>query len=532
MWRALALALATVALAARGAAEAGRGLSLDVSAAFGGWFRPGCPVLVRATLTHRGPALDGELDLTVEGITWRQPLRVGADTAASVDVLVVAASPTAPARARVRDRSGALVLDQAVDLGLRPRGSQPSLLVGVWGGKPRAAGGRGVALLEVDELPTLAPAYLALDALIVMGDGAGVPPAARTALAAWVHGGGAVAFALAAGAPVGTGSFLAELGGRSGRATAAEWLKAASEGRRTRDIGGATAWRAGLGHVAAALGTDTAALAEAFRAVGPPMWGGAASPAAPGLYDAFDGPLWSRAARWRLAGAALALLAAVVAVALIAPSRWGRWGRAACLVAASAALAGAAWALVLPAGRGVLTAVGVVECVEGEDGGRRTELVCVAGAGRGRVGLDLGHAEAVAPLYYGAGDAGSWRDVVVARDSAGRWTVALDVARDTRRCLMAWWPWERVGAGPGGRPEVRIRGTRFAQGEEWRPLRELRRWDTARRAIVAWQASRWGRTGLTFAVSWHDADEAVVDGDGLLDRRAGATLLWAETPAD
>jgi len=526
MRRLLATSLLAAALAV-GPSAAGEaaGVSAAVSPAFGGCFRPGCPVLFRVAVTNDGPALDGQLDLVVEGVAWRQPLRLGAGTSATVEVLAAVHTATARERVRVCDGGGSAILDVPASLGLRELPADAPPQVAVWR--------RGA-----DALPTMAAGYLVLDALVVAGDGADVPPPARAALERWVTGGGHAAFALEAGEPVGAESLLAGLGPCSGRSTAAEWLEAAGEAAPPVETSAGRRWRVGLGWLTVAADVGAGELASALRDEGTRGWPGAGSAGASRVLEAFGGPRWSVGARWRVAGATLALLAAVGLVARLVPRGWGRWRRAACVAAAAALLTAAAWALVLPGGRGVLESAAIEERVVGESAGRRCEFVCASAVGRQRLALDLGDAEVVVPLYSDPREVGSWRDVVIARDERGRWTVACDATRRVRRGFLAWWSWGMASLVESGGRGLLVRGGHFAEpsgpglppSEAWRPLRELARWSDLERAMVAWQARR-GAAGVVHEASWAADERSRVDGRGLLGRWCGRTLRWTERPS-
>jgi hypothetical protein len=173
----------------------------------------------------------------------------------------------------------------------------------------------------------------------------------------------------------------------------------------------------------------------------------------------------------------------------------------------------------------------------GGSAGRRAEFVCVSAVGRQRVALALGDAQAVVPLYSDPREVGSWRDVVIARDERGRWTVACEATRRVRRGFVAWWSWGMASLVETGAKCLLVRDGRFAEprgpglpgAEAWRPLRELARWSDLERAMVAWQARR-GAHGAVYEASWVADERSRVDGEGLLDRRRGRMLRWVERP--
>ncbi|HUT37399.1 MAG TPA: hypothetical protein VNE39_28215 [Planctomycetota bacterium] len=524
---------AMVAVASALACQAGE-VAVALRPAFDGHFRPGAPVWLRATVANAGAGFEGTLDLVVDGLTWRQALRVGAQTSARVDVLVAPRSEATRARVVVRSSRGEVLHDAGVGLGLRARGDGGPLVVAV--AAPRRVVedlfGSCQATVEAGELPALAAGYAAVDALGFAGDGGEAPAAARRAIAEWVRGGGVVGFALEDAAPVRTESLLAELGGCAGRASSEEWLAAAAARHPTEGADGRLLWRLGLGKVSA--GTQKAL---AHGRLGGLLRAGSAGEewVDPGLHAAFRGARWEAALRWRLVGGAAALLAGGVLVALVGLRGRRRALRAALAAGVAAALAAVAWGVMLPAGRGTLEAACVLERVAGLAGERRTEVLCLEAVGRTRVRLDLGPAEAVVPFYRSADDAGGGGEAVIERDAAGRWTVQCVLTRQTRRCFAAWWPWrETPEAEPAvGRGDVLVRGGRFAvaeaqgklPGEPWQRLDELREWGEAHRALAAWQARRAG-TAATWRVRPDAAWQTLVTGAGLLDCRMLAAQVW------
>ena len=520
-----------VALASAAPCCAGT-VSATVSPAFEGWFRAGWPVLLRVALGNEGAALDGTLDVTVEGVTYRLPAQVGAQTRGTVEALVVVHSESARARVAVRSAAGEVVFDGVMELGLHSAsGDSPLVAWAGAGGKEatRLFGDRCTAV-SAGELPGLAAGYSAVDAVLVAGDGSGVPPGA---LVDWVRGGGLVAFVLEGGAPVRAEGVLARLGEVAGRATAEEWLSAVAGVQATRRLNGARVWRVGLGKVAA--GTKGELAKGAFAGLIPTQARGDVW-VDKGVYDVFGPASWSLGVRWRLVGGVAVLLAAGAMLARFASRR--RWALAGgAVLGLAAGLTALAWAVGLPGGRCVLGLAGVLERVAGEQGGWRTELVGVAATGPARARLDFGAAEAVVPVYYSAADAGGWGDVVVARDGSGRWSVECGVTGGVRRGFAGWWAWTAAsGAEEGARAgSVLVRdgeyGVAGAGGgvptEGWRPLSELSQWGEADRALVRWQARR-ARPGRTYLVSWQEVTRSAVSGTRLLEERKRPTLVWTE----
>jgi hypothetical protein len=251
-----------------------------------------------------------------------------------------------------------------------------------------------------------------------------------------------------------------------------------------------------------------------------------------GVWGAFPAAQWETADRWRAAGGAVALLVAGCLVVMSAASR--RWGRArllglAALVSAALALLG--WAVMLPAGRGVVSALAVVESVAGEAGSRRTDVVCVSGAGRERVRVALPDADAVVPLYYSRDEAGGWRDVVVGRDSDG-WVVECDVTDRVRCCfgVLHRWDASTPPARAAGDGDLRVRDGQctVASADEWRPLRLAGGLEPDDRAVLLWQARRTGHDGRLYRATFARDDALPHQGERLMASHRRRALAWVE----
>ena len=543
---ALLAALCVMGLLAATSRAAEPQIGVELSTAFDGWFRPGLPVEFILRLTNHGAAFRGELDLEAEGIVWRQPIALGADAETTVRILAAVHTATSPVTVRVRDSDGQPRLELTLQSGLRavPAGGA---LVAYLGGAGAVEGalredGIETVMLKPGGLPKSGAAYLALDALVTSA-GASSPVPVPPAIENWVRGGGTLTYRLRAGTRVAAESLLARASGVRGGRPAAEWWADAAKGAMGGSAIASMAWPHGLGRVAAVFRTsvDAGIIALARHAADRRAKGDVT--VAPEIYKGFVAPAWSQGSRWRLTGAALAMLIAVVAVALAVPRAWGAWRRVAAIVAAAAALTAVCWWLVLPAGPGVLDVVRVDEAARDGAVCRRTGLACLTGISDGQVTLTV-DAGTLAPLYYEASDAGSWRDVVVATDSDGRQTVTCPVRRGVRRCFIAWGlPGEerpradRVGEGGGARAalpaeaeSLRVRAGRFADGDAWRPLRTLRRWEALQRAVLSWQARR--RPSGAFRASWQTPDGPSVQGKRLLERREHPSLRWVEEAGD
>jgi len=511
----------------------GGDVAVSVRPGFEGLFRPGAPVWLRATVANGGAAFDGALELTVEGVTYRQAARVGAQATGLADAFVAARAEGARARVVVRSAGGRVLHESDVALGLRRGAEGRPLVVAV--AAPRAVAeelfGSCAAAAAADELPPLAAGYAALDGLAFAGDGGEVPAAGRPAIADWVRGGGVAGFALEEKAPVRSDSLLAELGGCAGRASAEEWLAAPAR-RTTRELGGGRMWRVGLGTVCAGVRPKLAAKAFAglLRAdvASRDEWTDA------GLYAAFRGARWDAAVRWRLVGGGVALLVAGALVARLAWRGRGRAAKAALAAGTSVALAAVAWAVMLPEGRGCVEAACVFERAKGQTGERRTEVVCVEAVGRARVRLDFGAAEAVVPFYRSGEDAGGG-EAVIERDAAGRWTAECALTQRTRRCFAAWWPW-REGAPPealGARfGDLALRRGRVAEvradsldGGPWFALEEFTAWGDAHRSLALWQRRRAARASYHF-IRCEEPWRSAITAKGVLEERRLAAQVW------
>jgi len=490
-------------------------VSVTVRPAFDGVFQATCPVLVWVTLSNTGPALEGTLDVAVEGVAFRQRVRVGAGATVTLGALVAARSEAARARVVVRSGRGEPVCEQELPLGLRRRATSGPVVAVVGDARtavPRLCGEVKPVVVPSADLSTLAAAYGVLDAVLVAGDGGDVAVTDRAALAAWVRGGGAVGFALDESAPVRTDSLAAELGEAAGRPTAREWLAAVRGKRPGLPTDGHARWRIGLGTVAVAVGDAGALQASDWfspRGERGNQW------ADKGLYEAFQGARWAGALRWRLVGGAAALLAAGGLLATLAVRRRGRAMGSALVFGVAGMVAVATRAVMLPEGRGVLEAACVLERSAGQPGERRTEVVCLEALGRTQVRLDFGLAEAVVPFYHGAEEpGGSGGEAMVERDEAGRWTVVCDLTRRSRRCFAAWWPWRDAAGGAAGDPEG-----------NW--LREARQgaWGPEHQALAAWQARRTGDAG-PFRVAPVPGWRSAVAASGVLQVRQAAAQAW------
>lgn len=513
----------------------GGALSVRLAAAWEGEFRPGAPLLVRVSLSNGGPAFEGTLDLVVEGLTFRQPVRVGAQTTAAVEALAVARSDAARARVVVRSGGGEVLFGGDAPLGLRRHEEGKPLVAAV--GLPRPAAedlfGGCRAAVRAEELPTLVAGYAAVDGLGFGGDGGEVPAAARVAIAEWVRGGGVAGFVLDAKGPVRGDSLLAELGGCAGRPSAEEWLAAVAARQSTLGVDGTHWWRLGLGTVCARTPEKFAhGLLGRFLkgAAGRDEWADA------GLYTAFRGARWGTGLRWRLVGGAVALLAAGALAARFALRGRGRWLRAALVAGVAAALAAVAWGLMLPSGRGSRETACVLERVQWQAGERRTEIVCLEALGRTRVRLDFGAAEAVVPFYHSAEGAGGG-GAVVERDASGRWRVECALTRGSRRCFAAWWPWREAPEAERRMREgdIAVRGGRFAiagaggklpeEDAAWQPLEGLPAWGEGHGALAAWQARR-VNPAFYFRAGPEEHWDTQAGGTGLIESRGLAAQVW------
>ena len=530
-----------VAAAACGAAT----LTAKVTPAFDGHFRPGLPVLLRVAVANEGPALDAQLDVVVDGVTYRQPLRIGAEATATAEVLVAAHSGAPQATVSVRGPSGHTLWESSEELGLRRRQKKQRVAAV---SRPQLAKAFPrkwtVLVVEPDALPSSAAGYLAVDVVAVAGDGGGLSPGTREALAEWVRGGGAAAFVLDPGAPVTDDGLLAELGGCGARATGQEWLRAVAATQATERAGRAVAWRRGLGLVVAGTEDDLADTAWT-KLVPTNVFG--SQPMDPRHYallyewGLFEAPVVVPAVRWRIVGATVALLAGVVVLVLLVPRGWGRGAQAASVAGVSAGLAALGWCLMLPPGQGTVDSVVIVEPAQAGEAGRVTELVSISGIGRGAVTVCFGDAQAVVPLHGETAEGGERSGMVVARDGAGRWTVECPVSKGVSRGVLAWW-----GGAPSGvemaasrHPSLLVRNWRFAEAgqpppdeDDGRLLMDWRGWRDGARAVLSWQGRRVGRDNRLYRATWHDGGTSRLTGTGLVQTRTLGTLVWAAEAGD
>jgi hypothetical protein len=251
-----------------------------------------------------------------------------------------------------------------------------------------------------------------------------------------------------------------------------------------------------------------------------------------GIWGSFPAARWETADRWRAAGGAVALLVAGCLVVTSAASR--QWGRAKLLglaMAVSAALAFLGWAAMLPAGRGVVSALAVVESVAGEAGSRRTDVVCVSSAGRERVRMALPGADAVVPLYYSRDEAGGWRDVIVGREQDG-WFVECDVTDRVRCCfgVLAGWDTDVPPARGADDRDLRVLDGQcsVAAADEWQSLRLASGLDSADRAVLLWQARRTGHDGRPYRAAFGRDDALPYQGERLMASHRRRALAWVE----
>jgi len=528
------LAMAAATCASGGEDAAAPRLSAEVTAAFGGWFRPGCPVAFRVALTNPGRAFEGDMDLVVEGITWRTRVQVGSQATATLHVLAAVHSAASPVELVVRGEAGEEMLRQRVATGLRQRSAEGALVAVMDDdaevGPRLKAQGLAVAELGGEDLPLWGSSYANIDAAVMVGAGLGWQ---TELLRAAAHTGGHVVFVLKPREAVHAGTAL---GGRAPRqATGEEWLREVVKHEDVAPLADGLVWREGLGRVAVGPPSDEflAAVADLARAAASRWRGAGDVTVAPEVYEAFHAPAWSGRTRWRVAGAALAMLAAVVAVALVVPRNWGRWGRVVCVLWAVALLALVARWAILPAGPAVMDTLTVVEAREGSDAGPAATLVALTGAARGTVTLEFGGGAEIVPVYYEASDAGTWGDVVVEGDGGGARTVTCDVRRGVRRCFAVWWEanWSAGELADTGGDSVLVRRRRVSVGDDWQPARRFRRWEEPARSALRWQARRWAGGG-TFRASCKRLPWQVVHGSRLLEARRHPALIWAEADSD
>ncbi|MBL7223714.1 MAG: hypothetical protein ISS72_07665 [Candidatus Brocadiae bacterium] len=486
--------------------------------ALGGWFRPGRPVLLWVTLENDGGAVVGSVDVVVEGIAYRWPFGVGAMAETTVGVLAAVHGGRQRVRVRAEDGRGATVCDVEAEVALRQPEAGRRLVLAV--GKAEAPArelfaGKPVRVVGVaaEGAPLVWGAWAAADAVVLRAHGGGLSEGVLMAL----RGGG-----LQGGLTI----LLAEADGQDDEARdAAEWLHGPSALRETFEVGDGVGWRHGLGMGVAGSAEDLAK-GDLMALMPPP---GERAPAVDeGLYGLFDAPRMDGAGRWRWVGIAVGLLVAGAVVVWVLCRR-GRWLVFGLSLAACAALGAATWGALGATGRGVVEAAGLRV-----DGGLALEVVQVGGVGRGRVRVALGRAAAVVPAYYGLSDVGSWDDVVLEQDAAGRWHLECAVRCGVRRCFVVT-GLDPSAAGPrveGAARKVLVRrgAFRMAGGEAWRPLRELaQEWDGPA-ALVRWQASRLREQEMV-EVSWGPRRMSAARPErGVAIMRHGPVVEWRRVP--
>jgi len=528
------LVVAAATWAAGGEDAAAPRLTAEVAAAFGGWFRPGCPVAFRVALTNPGRALEGDMDLVVEGITWRTRVQVGSQATFALHVLAAVHSAASPVELVVRAETGEELLRQRMAAGLRQRSAEGALAAVVDDDAevcPRLKGhGLAVAEMGGEALPHWGSSYMNVDAVVVVGAGLGW----QTELRSVPRRGGLVVFVLR---PTDAVDEATALGGlRTPRQTTAEeWLRDVAEQENVAPLADGLVWREGQGRVAAGPPSDEflAAVADLARAAAARRHGAGNVTVAPEVYEAFHAPAWSGRTRWRVAGAALAMLAAVVAAALVVPKDWRRRARVLCILWAVALLALVARWAILPAMPAVMDTLTVVEARNDSQVGGALTVVALTGAARGRATLTFGGAAEVVPVYYEASDAGTWDDVVIEGDGGGARTLTCGVQRGVRRCFAVWWEanWSAGELADTEGDGVLVRRRRVAVGDDWQTVRRFRGWEEPARSALRWQARRWAGGG-TFRASCKRLPWQVVGGGRLLETRWHPALIWAEAQGD
>ncbi len=489
-------------------------VEVAVHPAFGGWFRPGLPVAVYLEVKGTSLPFEGKLTLAVGGCRYSHRVRVPPGASASCELVVPAWVARPAARLSVAAPGRGPITERVVELPLAKL-DEGKRLAAVAGDDHQWAEpllGPGWVVVDAKPLPASASGYQILDALVVRGDGASLPPG-RGAMA-WVRGGGQVVFVLDPGGSVAKASLLADLGAESGDISR-------SLARLSRRPGAArgegwAAWPVGLGRAAVVLSSVAR----------PPTFDGLLLPrrtealADERLYAAFPRPHWPSAVRWRLvtAPAALMLLAALVAGAVARRRR----ARGAALAIGGLLAAAFVVLLFLPQGRALARIVRVVE--RGGELAQATDILCLDGLGRSPVEMVFRSADALVPLGFAPGSAGSGEVERISEDS---WILRVEVENGTRRCFVVMRKVAAAEPSAAGRRLI-VRGGQFLDeaGRE-RPLAELPVHDSLLRALVGWQARRL-RPGTTHQVTWSNTDwkPAELEGKGLAGSLRGPTLWW------
>ncbi|MFQ5436869.1 MAG: hypothetical protein ACE5FD_18585, partial [Anaerolineae bacterium] len=203
----LIITLLFIGLAARPAAaqEENSGITLTARAGFDGYYKPEFWVPVQVTVTNNGPAVEGELRISLgsraagDYIVYKNPISLPTQSSKRVTMIVSLTTFTRELKVTLQNEKQAIVADTvsnrmtqltADDLLYGVVSSNPgelSYLENVTGGRTEAA----VAFLDIAELPDVTAAWNGLDVLIFNDVDTSQLTAVQLAnLESWVNAGG------------------------------------------------------------------------------------------------------------------------------------------------------------------------------------------------------------------------------------------------------------------------------------------------------------------------------------------------------
>ena len=193
------------AAAQSGEAETTTGITISASVGFDSFYKIEFWVPVHVTVANTGPAVEGDVRLTVgssaagDRVVYNAPISLPTQSNKRVTLLVNLARAVSAPQVELRDDRGQVVAE--VTTGTISPLPPDALLYGVVSPEPgkfsvleSAAGGRAqadVAFLELADLPETAVGWSALDILVLNDVDTGQLTAGQLdALEAWVNGGG------------------------------------------------------------------------------------------------------------------------------------------------------------------------------------------------------------------------------------------------------------------------------------------------------------------------------------------------------
>ena len=193
------------AAAQSGEAETTTGITMSASLGFDGFYKSESWVPVHVTVANTGPAVEGEVRLTVgsnavgDRVVYNAPISLPTQSNKRVTLLVNLARSVSAPLVELRDDRGQVVAEASTNT-ISPLPAN-GLLYGIASPEPgrfavleRAAGGRtqaDVAFVELADLPETAVGWSALDILVLNDVDTGQLTAGQLgALDAWINSGG------------------------------------------------------------------------------------------------------------------------------------------------------------------------------------------------------------------------------------------------------------------------------------------------------------------------------------------------------